>query len=152
MSDRNRLEKKTSIGSNEIYEFCLSCMQGMRHEMEDEHCLELKMGNLKKWAFFAVFDGHGGTLCAHKSSERLVHHIMNCILETARIDNVKFEQIDQLTERDEKALNHLNPNEISVAIKRGFLQMDEELKDLEPIKNDEDSSGTTLIFTLIKTK
>lgn len=49
----------------------VSCMQGWRISMEDAHSHYLSVPGDPSAAFFAVFDGHGGTAMAQHSSQNL---------------------------------------------------------------------------------
>ena len=54
-------------GQNDELSYSVSSMQGWRNEMEDAHCAQIK-NTVDKWAFFAVFDGHGGDQCSRECS------------------------------------------------------------------------------------
>lgn len=42
-----------------------------RSEMEDAHTINMAMSKHTSKAFFGVFDGHNGDVCAHWSAEHL---------------------------------------------------------------------------------
>jgi protein phosphatase len=43
--------------------------------MEDAHCVELTMPKHQDYAFFGIFDGHSGSLCANYMAENLFKNI-----------------------------------------------------------------------------
>lgn len=56
------VKKETKKGQGQRLSYGVSSMQGWRTSMEDSHTTELNLVQDEKYAFFAVFDGHGGTL------------------------------------------------------------------------------------------
>lgn len=67
------LTKESDDGKDENLVYGVSSMQGWRNNMEDAHIHDLK--TLQSGAFFAVFDGHGGSevarYCAKNMTNRL---------------------------------------------------------------------------------
>lgn len=55
-------DKKTSTGSNDLFDYAAVEVQGWRPAMEDASLIELFFTDrrLYSWSLFAVFDGHGG--------------------------------------------------------------------------------------------
>jgi serine/threonine protein phosphatase PrpC len=53
--------KETEKGERDDIRFAVSGMQGWRPEMEDTHIAHLDICDLKDFAIFGVFDGHGGS-------------------------------------------------------------------------------------------
>lgn len=51
-------DKETADGENSFLKYGMSCMQGWRTNMEDDHVAEAEFG--ENMSLFAVFDGHGG--------------------------------------------------------------------------------------------
>jgi protein phosphatase len=43
--------------------------------MEDAHCVELTLPKHQDYAFFGIFDGHSGSLCANFMAETLYKNI-----------------------------------------------------------------------------
>jgi len=114
-------EKHSDEGSNDLYMFGLSCMQGWRVTMEDSHSAVLNLNEGSTAAFFAVFDGHGGQAAAKYSGRNLAEKIIK--------------------------EPHYISGDYSQAIKKGFLGLDYDLKtDPEFL---EDASGCTAVCTLI---
>ncbi|XP_065669341.1 probable protein phosphatase 2C T23F11.1 isoform X2 [Hydra vulgaris] len=114
--------KETSVISNSHFQCASSSMQGWRINMEDAHTNILSMKEDKDAAFFAVFDGHGGSQAATYCGE----HLHKCILET----------------EDYKLGDYVN------ALKKGFLQCDSEMQSDPRIE----TSGAAAVCVLIKNK
>uniref|UniRef100_A0A3Q2ZVN9 protein-serine/threonine phosphatase n=1 Tax=Kryptolebias marmoratus TaxID=37003 RepID=A0A3Q2ZVN9_KRYMA len=103
--------------------YALGSMQGWRANMEDFHnCVPQLGGELGEWSFFAVFDGHAGSMVAQYCSQHLLGHI-----GTGPEDN---------------------PEKVKAAIVEGFLQTD---KHLHAVARREgwERGGTTAVATLI---
>jgi len=99
-------------------------MQGWRINMEDAHTQILSLNDDKNAAFFAVYDGHGGS----KVAEYAGNHLHDRITK-------------QTTFKD---------GNIPDAIRRGFLALDEDMLEDEEMK--EELAGTTAICVIIKDK
>jgi serine/threonine protein phosphatase PrpC len=63
--------KKSHHGTGKGLRYSTSEMQGWRNEMEDAHCEITKTSKIDGWSFFAIFDGHGGSLCSKESASML---------------------------------------------------------------------------------
>jgi len=61
--------KKLANGKTLVSSIAVAEMQGWRKSMEDAHCTELQL--FEDAAFFAVFDGHAGELCAKQAKALL---------------------------------------------------------------------------------
>ncbi|XP_002157385.3 probable protein phosphatase 2C T23F11.1 isoform X1 [Hydra vulgaris] len=114
--------KETSVISNSHFQCASSSMQGWRINMEDAHTNILSMKEDKDAAFFAVFDGHGGSHAAAYCGEHLHKYILGT--------------------EDYKLGDYVN------ALKRGFLQCDSEMQ-LDPRI---ETSGAAAVCVLIKNK
>ncbi|XP_015171924.1 PREDICTED: probable protein phosphatase 2C T23F11.1 [Polistes dominula] len=114
--------KKSESCQNYNYYVGSSCMQGWRIKMEDCHVHILSLPDDPDTAFFAVYDGHGGTTVA-KSAEKYLHELI--------VKRCEY-----------KAGN------IVLGIQNGFLQLDNEMK-INYVFN-EFLSGSTVIALLIK--
>lgn len=97
-----------------------SSMQGWRITMEDAHTTLLDYENTGT-AFFAVFDGHGGSKVAKYSSQHLAENI---------IDSQDFKD-----------------GNIKESIKKGFLKIDSDLRQDPDLQHD--PSGCTSIVALL---
>jgi len=117
-------QKETSRCENEFLKVGASCMQGWRINMEDAHTHLLSLNNDKNAAFFAVYDGHGGSKVAEYAGNHLHERIFN-----------------QPTFKD---------GNITDAIRKGFLALDEDMLGDEDMK--EELAGTTAICVIIKDK
>lgn len=62
---------KTSQTKEVVISWGLSARQGKRLSMEDAHTHELGFGNNKNDAFFAIYDGHGGSHAAYYAAHNL---------------------------------------------------------------------------------
>ncbi|CAF1067072.1 unnamed protein product, partial [Brachionus calyciflorus] len=89
-------DKKTSNCENEIFKVGSSSMQGWRINMEDAHTQLLSLDDDKNSAFFAVFDGHGGSGVAQYAGK----HLHNIILNHSLYNSDMLEDEDM---RDEQA-------------------------------------------------
>lgn len=117
-------QKETSRCENEFVRVGSSCMQGWRINMEDAHTQLLNLHNDKNAAFFAVYDGHGGSKVAEYAGIHLHERI--------------FSQ------------QSYKENNIPDAIRKGFLGLDEDMLEDEEMK--EELAGTTAISVIIKDK
>ncbi|KAJ1510553.1 Protein phosphatase 2C 2 [Coelomomyces lativittatus] len=70
-------EKHSASGSSPKLLYAVSAMQGWRTAMEDAHTTELNLVPEfpNEYAFFAVFDGHGGPTVARLAGTQLHHSI-----------------------------------------------------------------------------
>uniref|UniRef100_A0A8C9AP09 protein-serine/threonine phosphatase n=1 Tax=Prolemur simus TaxID=1328070 RepID=A0A8C9AP09_PROSS len=60
--------------------FGASAAQGWRARMEDAHCAWLALPGLPPgWAFFSVFDGHGGARAARFGARHLPRHVLEAL-------------------------------------------------------------------------
>eukprot|EP00929_Paragymnodinium_shiwhaense_P058308 TRINITY_DN29189_c0_g1_i3.p1 TRINITY_DN29189_c0_g1~~TRINITY_DN29189_c0_g1_i3.p1 ORF type:complete len:425 (+),score=77.43 TRINITY_DN29189_c0_g1_i3:85-1359(+) len=74
--------------SNKSFHVGIAEMNGYRGQMEDSHLIFLK----DDWAFFGVFDGHGGTECSAFVSKRLAEILEEegCPKDDAAVRNMLF--------------------------------------------------------------
>ncbi|XP_034034611.1 protein phosphatase, Mg2+/Mn2+ dependent, 1Nb (putative) isoform X2 [Thalassophryne amazonica] len=107
--------------------YALGSIQGWRATMEDFHnCVPHLGGELNDWSFFAVFDGHAGSMVAQYCSQHLLGHILST---------------GGMGPED-------NPEKVKGCIIEGFLQAD---KHLHAVARQEgwERGGTTVVATLI---
>ncbi|XP_067944460.1 probable protein phosphatase 2C T23F11.1 [Watersipora subatra] len=114
--------KQTTASSNRYLKVVISCMQGWRVTMEDAHTHFLSLPGDPSAAFFAVFDGHGGTAIAQYASQNLHKKVV-------------------------QQLNY-SRGDYESALKNGYLQLDREMQ--SDIHLRDDMSGTTAVSILIK--
>jgi len=62
------------IGNNN-FKIGMATMHGWRESMEDAHCVELALPKHQDYAFFGIFDGHSGSLCANFMAENLYKNL-----------------------------------------------------------------------------
>ena len=135
--DKPKTEKQCEEGSGNNLKFGHSCMQGWRLKMEDRHCAQVGLDQMKDWSFFAIFDGHAGAQVAAHCAENL----LNTIIQTDQFRQNISSLNEQIT--DEQI------DSVMTAIKNGFLELDERMKALPDMTTGEDKSGTTAICALI---
>eukprot|EP00795_Rhopilema_esculentum_P000079 gene79-9691_t len=114
--------KETEAVGNANYRVAASCMQGWRINMEDKHTVLLSLKEDKDAAFFAVFDGHGGSKVAHYCGEYLHKKIVS--------------------------QKGYSKGDIVDALKSGFLSCDADMLQDESMKDE--MAGSTAICTLVK--
>lgn len=124
--EKPKTEKFEGDGSAHDLKWGVSEMQGWRMEMEDAHTCSTNL-KLPGWSFFAVFDGHAGSNVSKYCSEHLLDVIM--------------EKVDANKDQEE---------EISEKIKKGFLEIDEQLE--ASLKGHIDRGGSTAIACMVSQK
>lgn len=121
--DKPNTEKYLKHEEGNGIQCAVASMQGWRIKMEDNHCIKINLGsNLEEWSYFAVFDGHSGSLTSKYCAEHLLETI--------------------LTEED-----FLQNTE--TAINAGFINLDKAMRLLPEISSGEDRSGTTAVCALV---
>lgn len=116
--------KETDVTTNSQYRCASSSMQGWRINMEDAHTHILSMKEDKEAAFFAVFDGHGGSSVATYCGE----HLHKDIFDSENYRNGKYVE----------------------AIQKGFLACDENMMFDDNVKDE--TAGAAAVSVLIKDK
>jgi protein phosphatase 1B len=131
--DKPKTDKYNEHGDWNGLRYGLSSMQGWRIEMEDAHCAVMGLpGQLKDWAFFAVFDGHAG--------ERVSSHCADNLLETI----IQTEQFSRSAVEEDVSIE-----EIKRGIRDGFLLLDDKMRTIPEMASGEDKSGSTAVCVLI---
>lgn len=121
-SDSPHTEKYNEHGEGNNLHYGVASMQGWRMEMEDAHSAKTGLeNNLSDWSYFAVFDGHAGAIVSAHSADNLLESIM-------KTDEFKN-------------------NDIINGIHTGFLNLDNEMRDLVDFHCDR--SGSTAVCTFI---
>ncbi len=130
--DKPKTDKHNEAGAGNGLRFGLSSMQGWRVEMEDAHSAVIGLPSLKEWSFFAVFDGHAGAKVSAYCSKKLVEAIT-------------------LNDDFRSSINSGGPTEECVVrgIKTGFLNLDDQIREMPEILSGEDKSGSTAVCALI---
>lgn len=104
--------------------FALSSMQGWRTTQEDAHAHHLPTKKNDKVAFFGVFDGHGGDQAAIFAAKFVLTFIEN---------SEAYDNLDK----------DLDPGQVARAMMEGFIDCDEDLKEIPGFKDGLDYSGST---------
>ncbi|XP_058529922.1 probable protein phosphatase 1N [Ochotona princeps] len=111
-------------GASGDLRFGASAVQGWRARMEDAHCARLELPGLPSgWAFFAVFDGHGGARAARFCARRLPAHVLEALGPEPR-----------------------EPQGVRAALRCAFLSADERLRALWP---GGEPGGSTAVALLV---
>lgn len=117
--------------------YAASEMQGWRVTMEDSHTLAPHLPTpYEDLSLFACFDGHGGDLVAKEAAKRIVE----TLVKMPKFDDAAKEAIAGKKEGAEK---------IGQCLEACFLDLDEQLRQLEPVQLGEDQSGCTAIASVI---
>lgn len=126
--DRPILEKHISEGGSQYgVNYAMASMQGWRVQMEDAHtCMPHLQGELAEWSYFAVFDGHAGSMVAQYCSRNLLDHIL-------KTGGVKPED---------------NPEQVKEGIREGFLAIDLHMHKLSR-QDDWEHSGSTAAAVML---
>lgn len=128
--DKPKTEKHNESGEGNGLRYGLSSMQGWRIDMEDNHCAQIGIPDLKDWSFFAVFDGHAGSKVSAYSAQKLLDAI---------VTNEDFG----------KSGGEPSVENVKKGIKTGFLGLDESMREIPEMASGEDKSGSTAIVTII---
>lgn len=166
--EKPNTDKQVTSGSgpNGI-RYGFAAMQGWRIEMEDAHSLFPNVGGDRYpgWSFFAIFDGHAGDKVSKYASE----HLWRCIeshlpiLPPAATQNStinlsvgsggsRTKSPSRETAGSPKLVTEsstLSVRTISDALKMGFFDMDQQLRELPDIQDGLDKSGSTAVSALI---
>ncbi|KAJ8372620.1 hypothetical protein AAFF_G00280850 [Aldrovandia affinis] len=126
--DRPVLEKHLEEGrASWGLTYALASMQGWRTHMEDDHsCVPELGGELSDWGFFAVYDGHAGSMVARHCSQ----HLLDYILATGAIKVAGDEE------------------EVSEGIREGFLRIDRHMHAMAR-RGSWDRGGSTVAGVLL---
>lgn len=119
-----KTEKESSSATNERFVVASSSMQGWRVEMEDAHTIQLPVDSDSDSAFFAVFDGHGGSRFATYCSEHLHKELLS---------NTNFRE-----------------GKYGCALKSSFLSLDRKLQEDVSLNFQYELGGTTAVAVLVK--
>jgi len=129
-------EKTSKSGKATDISFNCCWMQGWRIEMEDAHTNILSLpAPFERWSFFAVYDGHAGSVVAKFSSQKLIDYIL------------KTTYLKDLEEASDLIKNsNYDIEKLKEAICEAFLSLDEKMM------NDNLTSGTTVTGVLLTPK
>jgi len=99
--------------------------------MEDAHVSVIGMPGAPECSFFGVFDGHGGSLVALQTADKLVNKIAQ---------RPEFKQVKT---------GAIGVENMQKAMKEACFELDEELRGLPAVASGEDHSGSTAVFAMI---
>ncbi|CAD6193896.1 unnamed protein product [Caenorhabditis auriculariae] len=137
--DKPKTVKTNTDGQGNGLKYAMSSMQGWRVDMEDAHVVEVSMADrepYKEWSFFAVFDGHAGSLAADDAAQN--------ILQTL-IDTEQFEKVTASLKSNNGVLSDECLKLMEEGIKHGFLSLDERIRQ----KLDTNRSGSTAVCAIL---
>ncbi|KAG1653465.1 Protein phosphatase 1B [Nymphon striatum] len=144
--DKPKTEKYNEHGEGNGLIYGLASMQGWRIEMEDAHCAVLGLPHgLKDWSFFAVFDGHAGAGVSGLCAENLLESITQCEDFRTSVEKKSAKEVNG-TGKDQ---SNVYIGKIKLAIREGFLQLDEKMRALPEVTSGQDKSGSTAVCCLI---
>jgi serine/threonine protein phosphatase PrpC len=131
--DKPITEKETFCGNVEgkKIKFAVSAMQGWRRDMEDAHITQNHFPGAPSMSLFSVFDGHGGSLIANQSKQRLV---------------------DKLKSMEHFKTSSAHPQKLGECLRKAYLDMDQDMLSLPEVERGEDKSGCTALSVLITEK
>ena len=126
--------------------------------MEDAHTERLEIGDDPSAAFFAVYDGHGGSKVAEYAGDNLHNKILdhpsfsnNLYFFINFLINLVYLQ-NYIISKSFKIINYLNiyleNGQIDDAIVRGFLDIDQDMLNDNQMKDE--MAGTTAICVILK--
>lgn len=140
-----RIDKCSSVGKIRGFRYCRSEMQGWRPAMEDAACVDEfhdeDVPGLKEWAFFGVFDGHGGW----RVSRRLANEVSSKFYDVCREKYSDSVGDESGREKGSK----ITPMEIKEALGLAFARMDYALRKTTTQQGEFDFVGSTGIVVLI---
>mmetsp|Transcript_20698 Transcript_20698/g.30628 ORF Transcript_20698/g.30628 Transcript_20698/m.30628 type:complete len:337 (+) Transcript_20698:139-1149(+) len=133
--DKPITDKTTETAESEAgIRFAASAMQGWRVEMEDSHTIIENVEGLKGHSFVAVYDGHGGSMCATYAGKEM----MRFIVATQDFQTYLSQPDDQK-----------DPNLLRFAMRKAYFDIDEALKQVPEVKSVSDRSGCTALSAFI---
>lgn len=129
-------------------------MQGWRVEMEDAHTALLTVEGFPSWSFFGVYDGHAGSGVSARCSTSLLPAILEQIAPIQGLCDffrgISLPKGHRVSESLTKSFlfpvaeiseDYSETGPISDAIRSGFLQLDEAMRQLPEVQTGQDRSG-----------
>lgn len=114
--------KDTTCVKNSAFRVGSSSMQGWRINMEDSHTHILSLPDDPGTAFFAVYDGHGGSKVAEFAGRHLHKYVTK--------------------------QNEYQEGNIAEALKQAFLEIDAVMLEVDALKQEQ--AGTTAVVVVVK--
>lgn len=125
-------EKATFVGAGNDLEWSCAHMQGWRISMEDAHSAQIGLPGAPDCSFFAVFDGHGGSMVACHCAENFIAKIVSDP-KWSKMEKNGAQGVENLTD----------------VMRRSCISLDGQMRTLPQVQNGEDHSGTTAVFAMI---
>lgn len=172
--DKPKTDKTNESGDGNLLRYGVAAMQGWRIEMEDSHSSIIGLPDLESFSFFAVFDGHAGGTVSKRSSRELLKTILDADRDlfkqladlykkqdtSSSSSNLSSDNVNSSTSNssnnnkieDTHSSNKLSQDQedrLKAAIRKGFLDLDNNLRDSAEFKNGDDKSGSTAVACLI---
>ncbi|GMR56483.1 hypothetical protein PMAYCL1PPCAC_26678 [Pristionchus mayeri] len=141
--DKPKTNKDNASGFGQGLKYAMASMQGWRVDMEDAHVAELSMGDtlpFSHWSFFAVFDGHAGSVAAEFAA--------SVVMETLK----ESEQLQRAAALAASKAGHLCEEScrlLDEGLKAGFLALDDKIRDRLDNVLGKDRSGTTAVCSIV---
>jgi len=135
--DKPATEKESKEGVGNSLQWAVSHMQGWRVSMEDAHCSRVGLRDAPECSFFGVFDGHGGSMIANYSADKIIDKITSTPAWSKAVASLD----------SDGGVEHFKE-----AMRAGSLELDAEMRQLPAVKSNEDHSGTTAVFALVTPK
>lgn len=135
--DKPATEKESKEGVGNSLQWAVSHMQGWRVSMEDAHCSRVGLRDAPECSFFGVFDGHGGSMIANYSADKIIDKITGTPAWRKAVASLD----------SDGGVEHFKE-----AMRAGSLELDAEMRQLPAVKSNEDHSGTTAVFALVTPK
>lgn len=108
-----------------------SSMQGWRIDMEDAHTIKNGVKDADSYSWFAVYDGHGGSLTSTRAADE-DGGVLDCI-----------------TKGPKWAEDRADPEVVKRAVVEGFLAFDKTMEESPAVASGDDHSGSTAITALV---
>ncbi|GMT09283.1 hypothetical protein PFISCL1PPCAC_580 [Pristionchus fissidentatus] len=142
--DKPKTNKDNDSGVGQGLKYAMATMQGWRVDMEDAHVAELSMGDaspFSSWSFFAVFDGHAGSVAA----EFAATHVLQTLVEGEHLQQVA----QLLAGREDGRLCEESCQLLEKGLKQGFLALDDKIREKLDSIMGKDRSGTTAVCAIV---
>lgn len=134
--DKPITEKESEVEDGNGLRSGASAMQGWRVTMEDSHTMIASIEGLDDHGFYAVYDGHGGDKVAKIAGTQMIGKLL------------ATQEWKGYCAMDDKTTDAA-ADQVGKAMRRAFLDLDAEMKELPQMKSGEDQSGCTAIAAII---
>ncbi|GMS79031.1 hypothetical protein PENTCL1PPCAC_1206 [Pristionchus entomophagus] len=141
--DKPKTNKDNDSGVGQGLKYAMASMQGWRVDMEDAHVAELSMGDalpFSRWSFFAVFDGHAGSVAAEYAA--------SIVMETLK-ESEELQKAAALAAIRDGRLCEESCQLLEEGLKAGFLTLDDKIRHKLDTVLGKDRSGTTAVCSIV---